>query len=253
METIPQIIAALVAKAMEGGVDSVTANKAIADALQQHAQPVFQAVFDRGHSAASTASKAKITELEGQVTAANAKVEAAEANVRALSGKTPDVEKIRADHQKALDDAKAEHQKALDTLTRALDTERASRDAADMAIFLADAGMLTDWTKDFAAKPELVSRIRRDEHGNRVVLQKGSDSVYLQVAAGVDPLKALAAEYVPTVDARYRSATADGGSGTGGSSTGGAGSGTYDPAAEGAAAGKAQREAIQRGNENALR
>lgn len=205
-------------------------HKEVVAALQAHAQPIWQLVWNAGHKRASDEGKTKKAELEARIAELDGELGTARTTISDLEKKQPDLAKIRADHaaelQKVRDRAKAD----LDALNGKLTGERKRVAMATLKDKLGK-GLDPDYAEVQVAKLEAAGRIRFREDGGVEVLQADGATPYAP-ATGQDPLDLLTAEVVKAAPPKFQVGSADRGAG-GPAAGGAAGSGASGGAGNG--------------------
>lgn len=196
------------------------------EALHQAAQPIYQAVYDRGHGQATKDLNQKVADAETAKTKAETDLAAAN---ELFKGK-PDVEALRAQHRTDLERVQNQAKTREEALQKRLQEERSGRALSDFRGHL-KGKVVDDYAVVLAERPDLKSRIRHKEDGKVYVVQAGTE-VEVQVPAGKDPLQLLAEEVIQSAPSTLRLSGADGGSGITTGATGATG-GSYDPVAAG--------------------
>lgn len=190
--------------------------------IHDSAQNVYQVIFDRGHSTATTKAAAEKTRLEGELVAANTAKQEAETKYTQLKAENPDVAKIHEQYGAQITDLKEKNKETVKTLKAQFGSERHNRAVADLRTKLVSVGVDPDYAAVQAEKPEVQKRLRFDDAGNLEVLQEGKE-IPLQPGDGKVPLDLLAAELKGRTPAKFVTATVDRGSQVDGGSGGGSG------------------------------
>ena len=189
-------------------------------ALKETAQPLYQKVFNLGHSTATAAAKTDKAELERQLTAEREAKEAAEQEATELKANTPDRAAIDAQWQAKLEREKKPLQEKLDAAEQKVarlttDTVQEKVHNALLAVGLRPrmAGLLA---KDRA------SRIRFDESGNPQLMEPGGD-IPVQIPTGKTVFQVLAEQEKSAAEPEDILVHGDSGSGRQGGSGGATG------------------------------
>lgn len=189
---------------------------AVAEALKNDANPIYNRVFRAGVSTGKESADAKTATLQEQYDAEKARAEKAEAELREAQAKTPDVEKLNRDWQAKLDATKAE----AEAERAARKQEREARKIADLRAHL--TGVDPEYARWKAG--EHGARLRTKDDGTVELLEAGSE-VPVQIPQGKTPFEVLAEEIIKATPAGLRVSNVD----TGGGARGGGGSGGGNP------------------------
>jgi hypothetical protein len=92
--------------------------------LQKGAQPFFQAIFDKGHGAATVKATAKETELTGRITALETERDAAVTRATDAEKKVPEIATIRAQYDEQIKTLKEKHKTELQTRDETAKSQR---------------------------------------------------------------------------------------------------------------------------------
>lgn len=178
--------------------------------LQKEAQPVFQAIFDRGHSDAAQRAKVKLEESNNALTLRDQELQAERDRVRALQADKPDVAKVEKQYQDTIADLKEKHKRERDKLSQQVSTERSSRVKSDL--LAAVTGREVD--PDYAAiqVERVANRLRFTDDGKLEVLAEGKD-IPLMPGDGETPIGLLAKEIRDRTPPKFLISRADTGSG----------------------------------------
>lgn len=190
----------------------------VVKALHEGAQPIYQAVFDKGHSVATERWETKVQAAEEAKKAAEKRATTAEAKVTELEAKTPDVAKVRSDYEAELKRVQSEAATQVATMKGSVTAERLARGTADLKALLVGLGLDRDYAGMKAEQAQ--GRFRFTETGSLEVLKAGTE-IPLQAADGKSPLDLLAKELYDAADAKWKASNGDRGSGTGGGGGGG--------------------------------
>lgn len=216
METLDEIIAALVKH--EAAADPA----AVAAALRKGAQPIYQAVFDKGHATATAARAQAEKTLQDEVARLTGELEAAVAE----KGEQPDVQKIRSDYQEQEARLKQELKDTKAAAATTLHNALRERDVKDVQARLVAQGVEPEYAELQAQKAAGRLQYQVTDSGTVLEVYQAGKQIVLQAD---DPLGALAAEITAAVPPKWKTSTADGGGGFNGGGGGGAGGGNlYD-------------------------
>lgn len=203
-----------------------------ADALKEGAGTMYQTIFNRGHKYANEENKTKISTLEQERDRERDRAAKAEAKAAKLEQDQPDVNAIRTEYkdkitelETALETAKADGDKRVQGV---LDAQ--SRSELKALLMSSEFGSIDGEYASVMAERyggRLKHEPVKDKPGEftLMVMADGSENIPIQ---SKEPLKALAKELSDKVDARYKNAKVDNGSGTGGSGGGSGGQGDFD-------------------------
>lgn len=196
----------------------------VADALKEHKGSIFQTIFNRGHKYATKEAETKLETLESERDAERERAAKAEAKVAKLEESQPDVKAIKREFEDEIERLQGELKDARASGNSRVQEVLDARARSDLKALLMskDFGGIDPDYADVQAQ-KVADRIRHEpiegEDGRfkLQVLVEGSDNIPVQAD---DPLKHLAKQVSDKVDARFKSANVDTGSGT---DTGGAG------------------------------
>ena len=185
--------------------------------LKETAQPLYQKLYNAGHSDATKSSKQKQADLEKQLADEQAAKQAAEEQAAELREKQPDIAKLNEQWQAKLAAQKKKDDERYEQEKTARQTEREARKKSDLKAALTG---LDPAYIEIAAERH-ADRIRYGEDGKVQLLEENSE-VPVQLGDGKTPFVALADEIKGKADPRWHLSNADRGSGTeGGSGAGG--------------------------------
>jgi len=196
--------------------------EAVVKALKDGAHPVFQEVFNAGHSVATAKAEEKADELETRAKDAETRAEKAESRVQELEESQPDVAKVREQYQAEIAELKEKHEVEMQTLKEGTKTERVNRAVSDLKAALIARGVDPEYAEIKVQSDKVRGRLRPSDGGQLEVLQEGKE-IPFQPADGKTGLDLLADEIRGRTDAKWITSKADRGAGAGGG--GGAGSG----------------------------
>lgn len=184
-------------------------------ALKDSAQPVFQAVFRKGHGTAQAdyeGENGKLTKALAEAAALKTRAETAEQQLVEVSKKAPDAEKLNKDWQAKLDAKDQE----LEVERKARKQEREARKLSDLQANL--TGLDPEYARFKAS--EHADRLHVKDDGT-VELREKDSQVPVQIPHGKTPYQVLAEEIVTKAPAALRVSNADSGGGTSGGGGGG--------------------------------
>lgn len=199
----------------------------VVTALKEHGHPVFQEVFNLGHSKATADAKAEREALEASLSETKADLGKAQGRVKELEEKAPDAAKLREQYEQEVEGLKAKHKGELEERDTRLRDERMERAVTDLKSKLIAAGLDPEYAEVKVDKSEVRQRLRHSDKGELEVLQNGKEIPFTP-ADGKSGLDLLAAEIREGTDPKWISSKADRGSDTGTSRGSGAGSGLFD-------------------------
>jgi DNA polymerase III gamma/tau subunit len=215
--------------------------KTAAAALKKLAQPIYQAVFNQGHSAATEKADATETELKASLEEAQKQAKEAQAKVDEMKKGSPDVAKITEQYEAQITELKEKHKaekRELVTKAENASLEVHRKAAVDRLVEKHDIPRLV--AEVLLERAENSSRLKLKD-GKLQILQAGKD-IPIVVDAEQDPLDVYTAELAGAVPAGLKVSNSDRGAGSTSTSTG-SGSGGYDPVKEGKARAEAQKNA----------
>jgi hypothetical protein len=175
-------LAELIAELQKHPAEEVT--KLLPDAIRQP-------IYDSGHQAGLGQINEKVKRIEKERDTATQDRERLSNRVRELETNAPDVNKIRQQYEQQLSEVQAGHGEVVTKLQ-----ERLEKAEYGNAVSSLEAKLLARGLKPLYARvksKDLRERLRYDENGELTVLQDGRD-IPMAVAAGKDPLDALAEE-----------------------------------------------------------
>jgi hypothetical protein len=181
--------------------------------LQKEAQPIYQAVFDKGHGAGLKAKGKDVDELQEKITALEKERDDFKGKLTESEANKPDVAKIRQQYEDQIKQLKEEHGAKVKELKDGHAAEKKTTARERLVNKLITAGVDPDYAETLAGKPEYNDRITfRKDDGKLEVLQAGS-STPLVPADGKDALDLLAGEIRAKVPAKFVTSQSDDGSG----------------------------------------
>ncbi|HYG66112.1 MAG TPA: hypothetical protein VD838_00585 [Anaeromyxobacteraceae bacterium] len=225
---------------LEALKDPSTADaKTVAKALQKHAQPIYQEIFNRGHSQATEKLTAEKEAVEAQLEAAEEKATKAEAKAKKLEEGSPDVAKVTEQFQQEIADLKEKHKlekKALET--KVVDVQlQTYREKAIAKLVAADVDPA--YAEVLLERQANRDRLKLDKDGKLSILQAGKD-IPIAAEDGTDALDAFVQELAGATPANFKTSNGDRGAGATNAASGGAGG--YDPVKDGQARAEAQKK-----------
>lgn len=212
--------------------------KAAATALKKLAQPIYQAVFNTGHSEATEKAKTTEKELTEKLEAEQERASKAEKKAKDLEAGAPDVAKVTEQFEQQITELKEKHKaekKALEQKAQdaALEIHRAK--AVDK---LVEQGVNRTYAEVLMEREANRNRLKLDKDGKLQILQAGKD-IPIVVDAEQSPLDVFTAELAGATPAELKTSNGDRGAGST-SATTGSGSTGYDPVKDGQARAQAQ-------------
>ena len=190
---------------------------AVLTALQNKAQPLFQAIFDKGHSEATGRLSTKVTEAETKLKTLEGELTKAKEQVDTLSKDKPDVQKYM-DRVTALETeiSKTKEQAAAD-----LTNERVDRRFADLRASLLAKKVDPDYAEVIIGKADVRGRIVSRENKIEVI---GPNGIPFTPVEGKSGLDLLTEELITKVPPKFIASGVDRGAGIieGGPAPGGA-------------------------------
>lgn len=189
-----------------------------AESLKTEAHPVYQRVFNAGHSTAKSKADGDKQTFETELTEAKEEAERLKTELDELKEKTPDRAAIDAQWQQKLDREKAKIQEQLDAAT-----QKVGRLTTDTTVEKSENALLGAGIRPRMAKllaKEAAGRISYDEQGNAVLKEAGSD-IPVQVPTGKSAFQVLAEQEKAAADPADLVSKADSGGGTDGGGNGG--------------------------------
>ena len=195
--------------------------KAVADALKEHAQDHYQAIYQRGFSTAHGEAQAKIAAKDAEITAYKESAEQQEAKIKELQNKAPDAEELRNQYEERLQTLQREKNEAVEAVTSRITELHKTRFKAELK-----AALIVDKIDPDYASHVLVSkydgRIKAMEDGT-IKVMSDDDLTPLQAPAG-ELASVFAKQIKATVDPKWITSTSDTGGGASSGKAGGGGS-----------------------------
>lgn len=207
-------------------LDGVT-DETFATALREEAQPLYQFVFNRGHSTATGASNERIERLTEELTAARTAATEAQARIRTLETGQPDFEAERTQYREQIRDLTEQRDEARrtgDERVRAMHTNLAQAELRRMLV--EDHGVDPVYAETLAERNarRVTVKLPKGDSGDaapEIIVMQRDKTIPI---ADENPLGALAKELRAGItDPRWITSNGGSGSGTGGSRDGGAG------------------------------
>lgn len=202
---------------------------AVVAALQSDAQPIFQAVYDKGHGAATARHQADKATLDGKIVELQGQLTTSTERIRALEASAPGAAELQKQYETRVREMEEKHKTELLKRDTQLNEERIERAFSDLRSKL--KGRVDG---DFV--PVLVQQVRdrkrlRLTDGKVEALQADSGIPFVPSTDGKkDGLDLLADELFTGTPLKFQLSTVDSGSGADGGG-GGGGSGatsTFD-------------------------
>lgn len=173
---------------------------AVVKALTDSAQPIYQAIFDKGHAAATARKAEDVAEVQRRLDAASATIQTMERELEKLKGEQPEASKLHDQYKSEIEQLKESHKKDVAKLREAIGTERLRRAQADLKVKLTsgrkdygDAVLEDAYADVLIQHPDTLKRLKFTDDGRLEVLQAGKD-IPLQVGDGQEPINLLAQE-----------------------------------------------------------
>lgn len=189
-----------------------------ADALKNDAHPVYQRVFNAGHSTAQSAAKTEKATLEQQIATAKEEAATLQTQLDELKDKVPDRAQIDAQWQQKLDREKKALQDQIDAAN-----SKVARLTTDTTVEKAENALLAAGIRPRLAKllaKDAASRIKYGEDGSPALYEAGSE-IPIQVPAGKTAFQVLAEQEKAAADPADLVSQADSGGGAGAGGGGG--------------------------------
>jgi hypothetical protein len=183
--------------------------------LQASAQPIFQAIYDKGVGFQTVKHTAEKTSLEGQVTGLQTQIAEKDKEIQKLTEKAPEAATLRTQYEAKINQLKEDHKNELKARDTVLVGERRTRSLLDLKTKLISAGVDPDYADVLTNKSTTTSRFKFDDKGEMSILAADSE-VPIIAAKGKDALEVMAEELRTSVPAKFVLSNGDGGSGTNG-------------------------------------
>lgn len=180
-------------------------------ALQATAQPIYQRVFDKGHSTGLQKGRDEKKTADADVTRLTSELAAANTSLTELRNKTPDVQTITTQFQNEITALKNTHKAELQTARDKSRTTEVKRQATILETKL-KSKVNPLYAKLLVQDLEVLKRINPRDDGSVEVMQAGKEIPY-SPAEGQDPIDLLVDELVKAAPTDYRLAEGDEGSG----------------------------------------
>lgn len=198
----------------------------VVNGLQSQAQPIYQAIFDKGHSVARTTYDAKKGELETQITSLTSQLQQKDAELKTANEKAPEIATLRQQHEAQIRDLQSKHEAKIKEKDDALSAERRDRWITDLRVKLVEAGVDAEYAEVLSLKPDVQKRIRLGTGGVLEVLQSEGE-VPFAPAKGKTGIDLLADELAAAAPPKFVVSKADRGSETKPGSKGGPAGGSF--------------------------
>ena len=199
---------------------------AVAGVFQSKSREVYQEVFNAGHASAVGAERSKVEEAEAAQKKAEGQVSVREGKISALEADRPDVAKIRDEYQDEIQKLKTDHKDEIDGEREKGKSLKRTNTRKDLirALTSDPYHIDPDYAEVLAAREDVRGRITVDDEGEVIVHQKGKQ---IPIAPSDDhtPVQLFAEELAGGVAAKWKTATADSGSGVSTDRGGAAGTG----------------------------
>jgi hypothetical protein len=179
--------------------------------LQKGAQPFFQAIFDKGHGAATVKATAKETELTGRITALETERDAAVTRATDAEKKVPEIATIRAQYDEQIKTLKEKHKTELQTRDETAKSQRIEQAKQSTINALVTMGVDKDKAELEVEKEFKLGRFVASENG--VDVYQTGKQIPLAPADGKTGIDLLADEINQRVEAKWKRADVDRGTG----------------------------------------
>lgn len=196
---------------------------AVAKALQSGAADVWQLVFNKGHKTATDAAKGERQELEGKLTDVQAQVGTLEGQLAEAQEAAKQVETVRTEMTKQIEDLNAAHATEVTTLKGKHQTATRERTMSDLKSKLIASAVDPDYAAVLVERADTQKRFNFNEDGGFDVFQQDGTNVYLTTNG--DVLDQFVNDLKTAVPAKFITVEGDRGSDTGGAGGSGNGSG----------------------------
>jgi hypothetical protein len=183
----------------------------VVGALQAQAQPIFQAIFDKGHSTATAKAVTDRSELESKIVGLNTTITQKDQQITELSAKAPDVAALTTKYEGQISQLKNQYKLDLEARDSVLVSERQSRLLSDLRSKLVAGGVDADYADVLVNKSSTTKRFKPNKEGKIDVLQADSEAPVV-AATGKDVLDVIAEELKTGVPSKFVVATSDSGS-----------------------------------------
>lgn len=185
--------------------------------LQTKAHPLWQGIFNQGHSTATAQAKKDREKVETDLQAANAAVEKAKADIAKLEEKAPDMAKLRTQYETQIQELQQKLKAAEDGVSGIKRETTLEMQLKELQSKLIAAKVHPRIAKIVISDKEIRDRLTINDDGSVTVKQHGKD-IPMVVASGQDVLDALATEIAGGLGPELLSGSGDRGTGlTGGS------------------------------------
>lgn len=195
--------------------DSPSWDDLTVEQVQAKASGIYHEIFNAGHAKATAALKSKVEEAEGKLDSEKKRADDAEAALRkAQDDKGPDAAEVRRQFEEREQATAAKHKETLaEKEARIASILREQQVGALMTALVGERYRVDpDYAAVIAAKPDLLERISVGDNEEVTILQAGK-SIPMQVPQGQTAIELLAEEVAGSVPAKFKSGSADRGSG----------------------------------------
>jgi HPt (histidine-containing phosphotransfer) domain-containing protein len=173
----------------------------IASAIKAASQPVYQQIFDKGHSAATAAKSSDIETLQAEREQLQQERDALQSDLQELKKSTPDLDKWREEKEQALQRKEQEWKERYEGLQDKYHGEKRSAVRTGLVSELERRG-LDSWTAQKAVDDSTLKRVRVEDDGLRFYQTDGETP--LAVDSRDDAIKVLADEVYSQVPESLR-------------------------------------------------
>jgi hypothetical protein len=181
--------------------------------LQTYSQPIYQAVFDKGHSTATVKHNTEKQALEVQVNTLTETVRQKDAQLATANEKAPDIAVLRQQHEAQIRDLQEKNDAKVKAKNDELITERRDRAVTNLRVKLVEQGVDPEYAEVLSLKPDVQKRIRLNAEGKPEVFQADSDIPFAP-AKGKTGIDLLAEELTAGTPPKFVVSNADRGSET---------------------------------------
>jgi hypothetical protein len=203
--------------------------------MHEKAQPLWQDVFNRGHSEATQSGKKDLEKKDAEIAGVRAELDASKAKVKELEGKTPELAAVH-------DQYKVQITELTNKITALQDAEKSAAKANKIAGIkeavltkLKSLKVNETYAKALLRDPDVESRITLTDDGSPMIMQKGK-TIPIIAADGTSPADVFAEELFQGVPNELRNAPKGRGPGVREGSEGGGTGNKYDEIRESAKA-----------------
>lgn len=194
-----------------------------ADALKQHAQPLFQLIFNQGHSAATAANKSKLDALNGQLEELTSGRTTLESELEELRKKQPDLEKWKEEKEAALLRQAEAHKAETERLRQAIRDRVTGNERLQLVNALVNKGV-DKWMAEKVVGQDELRRlgVQLGEDGSPSVRYYQPDGeTPLALSDGVKPHDVIAQDIIGSMPEALRPRNGQRGSNLASAGTGG--------------------------------